>query len=299
MATANNSAFSIKIYFPDGDSDGFRTITKDQWSGKGIVCPQSLFPERKKEPEFKKPGVYVLVGTCDETGKIKIYIGEGDPVLDRLNDHHVKKDYWTKVIFFICPDNRLNKAHIQYLESRLIAFAREAKQCTLENKNEPNLPSLSQEDSITAESFLQEMLHCFAAVGIKFFGESDMSNAPKAKLPKRNNLFHIKAKGIEATGYWAEDAFVVYEGSQVVIEETKSLQEHYSYVVRIRERLIDEGILKENTEKGIFVFTQNCPFDSANTASYVVLGVSGDGHEQWKNDNGITLKEIRQREAKD
>ncbi len=38
--------------------------------------------------------MYVLVGGSDESSLPVIYVGEGDPVKDRLNWHHSKKEFW-------------------------------------------------------------------------------------------------------------------------------------------------------------------------------------------------------------
>jgi hypothetical protein len=71
------------------------------------------------------------------------YVGEGDAVAARL-DHHVRnKEFWTHAAGFTSKDQNLNKAHVQYLEARLVQLAGEAKRCELDNGNVPQLPALS------------------------------------------------------------------------------------------------------------------------------------------------------------
>ena len=60
---------------------------------------------------------------------LRLYIGEGDPIGPRLESHYAKRDFWTTALFFVSPDRKLNKAHIQYLEARLVAIADAAKRC--------------------------------------------------------------------------------------------------------------------------------------------------------------------------
>ena len=74
------------------------------------------------------------------------YIGEADPVIDRLLYHYKDKDWWTTVVFFVSKDRQLNKAHVQYLEAKLVQLARSANRCRLENANQPAEPSLSEMD---------------------------------------------------------------------------------------------------------------------------------------------------------
>ena len=81
--------------------------------------------------------MYVLVGTSDDSILPTIYVGEGDPVKNRLNQHYGKKDFWDWAVFFVAKDDSLNKAHVQHLEAELLRLAKEAKQCKLDNNQEP------------------------------------------------------------------------------------------------------------------------------------------------------------------
>ena len=153
--------FTVKVHFPDGKIDGFRTVKIDGWAGVGIVCPRSLFQKKKKEDVFRKAGVYVLVGRSGEKGKEKIYIGMADPILDRLETHCKEKDFWTKTIFFTSIDDSLTATHAKFLESRLITLARESGQCELDNANTSGEPSQSREEVSRMEKFLREMRKCF------------------------------------------------------------------------------------------------------------------------------------------
>ena len=64
------------------------------------------------------------------------YIGEADPLIERLVQHYRTKDWWTSVVFFASKDRQLNKAHVQYLEAKLVQLARAANRCRLENANQ-------------------------------------------------------------------------------------------------------------------------------------------------------------------
>lgn len=135
---------------PGGDPDGLRTIEKSNWSGAGLVVPRSLFGESKQRRELARTGVYVLFGPPEESGLPRVYVGEGDPIKPRLEQHAGKKDFWTSCIAFTSKDENLNKAHVQYLEARLLDLAAQAKRCVLDNGNSPALPSLSEADAADA-----------------------------------------------------------------------------------------------------------------------------------------------------
>lgn len=186
--------YSIKVFLPAGDPDGLRIIEKSNWSGAGLVVPRSLFAESRRRRELARTGVYVLFGPPEASGLPRVYVGEGDPIRPRMEQHAARKDFWTSCIAFTSKDENLNKAHVQYLEASLIALAAEAKRCVLENGNVPALPSMSEADAADAEGFLAEMLLCFPVLGL---GVS--SNATQAQAQGR--ALYLRAKGIEARGF--------------------------------------------------------------------------------------------------
>lgn len=286
--------FQSPFFFPDNDPDGFRTVGKPGWAGKGFVCPRSLFPEKKKDPEYKKPGfdspgVYILIGSSESTGSTIAYIGQATQIGNRINQHYSdeKKEFWQSAIFFTSTDTNLNNAHIQYLESRLISLAAEAKICQLENGTSPPLPPLSKSDIAYAESFLNEMLLCLPVLGVRIFEK------PEEKREGRKvKMLYINAKGIKATGYEAEEGFVVLKGSQAHLDETKDIGK----AKLDRENLISQEVLKK--EGNAYIFTQDCTLSSPSNASRVVLGGSTSGALYWRDENGITLGELRERASK-
>ena len=115
--------FSVRIFIPGGEPDGLRIVEKSNWTGQGLVFPRAQFAEARQRPELKRTGVYILWGP-GETGQLpRAYVGEGDAVLPRLDQHAKSKDFWTHAAVFASKDQNLNKAHVQYLEARLVAHA--------------------------------------------------------------------------------------------------------------------------------------------------------------------------------
>lgn len=277
--------FTIRIFVPADPVDGLRIVEKSNWSGKGLICPRSQFSAGKTRLDFGKAGVYVLLGPGTEGTLPRVYIGEGDPARPRLEQHFSRRDFWTTLVLFVSKDENLNKAHIQYLESRLVSLASEAKRCELENGNVPALPSLSENDASEAEGFLREMLLCFPVLGVSTFEKPVRQKAGAEVL-------HLRGKGIEARGYEAGDGFVVLKGGQAVKEEVPSM---HSYVAQLRRTLQTKGIFKDAGTH--WVLDQDYTFDSPTTAASVVLGRSVNGRVTWKTARGRTLKEIQTEEA--
>jgi len=64
---------SIRIYLSDGSVAGIRHGEIVKWTGQAISCPRARFPELRDWPKAKKPGVYFLFRTDDETGQEAVY----------------------------------------------------------------------------------------------------------------------------------------------------------------------------------------------------------------------------------
>ncbi len=279
--------YSIKIFLPGGDPDGLRTIEKSNWSGAGIVIPRALMSEAKSRRDLARTGVYVLVGPPEESGLARVYIGEGDPIRPRLEQHAAKKDFWTSCIAFTSKDENLNKAHVQFIESRLITLAAQAKRCLLENGNAPALPSLSESDAADAEGFLSEMLLCFPVLGVSVF--------TSATPPSHTTItLYIASKGIKAQGMETPDGFLVRAGSEAVKDTVPSC---HAYMKELRTALISNGVLKP--AGGVYTFVQDYVFPSPSTAAGVVQGRAANGRVDWKTKNGKTLKELQEEQARE
>jgi len=273
---------SIKIFLAEGSPTGLRIVEKSNWIGQGVVFPRSGLAEVKGRAEFGKTGVYVVSGPSEETGRERIYIGEGDPVRPRLDSHAAKKDFWTQGFVFISKDNNLNKAHVQYLEARLCELAAVAKRVELDNGNSPARPSLSEADQAEMEAFLAEMLVCFPVLGLSAF-EMPAERAASARV------FFAKARGTDAKGFETDDGFVVKAGSVVSSGEVDSMPPSFS---AMRKQLRDAGVIAEQGAQS--VFTQDYAFGSPSTAASVVLGRNANGRVEWKDDTGRTLKQVQE-----
>lgn len=279
---SNSKGFSVRIFIPSGEPEGLRIIEKSNWTGQGLIFPRVLLPDVKRREEIKRTGVYILWGPSEASQLPRVYIGQGDDVLQRIEQHARQKDFWTHAAVFTSKDLNLNRAHVQYIEARLVALVSEAKRAELDNSNSPQEPSLSEADRADAEVFLQDMLLCLPLVGATFF--------EKAKPgPKSKKDLVIRGKGIEARGVDGIEGFTVRAGSQAVKDEAPSI---HAYLREIRATLIKQGVLVDKGSS--YEFAQDYVFNSPSTAAGVVLGRSANGRIEWKDASGRALKEIQE-----
>jgi hypothetical protein len=278
--------FTIKIFAEGGDLEGLRLVEKSGWSGKGVVCPRSLLQTARSVDGFAKPAVYILTGPPEnESASARIYVGEGDPVKPRLDSHARKKDFWTTAIVFCATNEALNKAHLQYLEARLLNLAREAEKAEIDNGNKSELPTLSRVDTAEAETFLGEMLVCLPFVGVHAF-------EPTHPLRARSERLELRGKGIVARGFDTAKGFWVEKGSQAVAFGVPSMQ---SYAGHLRRDLLERGIFK--SKNTVWELTKDWQFDSPTAAASVLWGKSTNGRIKWKNKTGQTLRQLQDASA--
>lgn len=275
--------FSVKIFLPDGDPAGVKEISKSNWSGMGLLIPRALFAAVKKRAELKRPGVYVLVDDGDPGPMPTVYVGEGDPVLKRLETHGRNKDFWTHAVIFTSNDQSLNKAHVKQLESRLAEMARAAKRCALDNDNTPGSPSLSAADMAMVEGYLDDMRLCLTTLGFAFFEQ------PASGLTPSADVLIVSARGVEARGMPSSQGFVVYAGSHA----TKSLTDSFpAYWREMHEELIRQGVLRD--VGAAYELSQDYTFPSPSAAASVMVGRNMNGRKEWKTEAGATLKSIQE-----
>lgn len=272
---------TIKIFLIDGEPNGRMTCELSNWTGKAYKIARTKVKDCKDREELFKAGIYLLLGK-DDNGKDKIYIGEAEQVLTRLNQHLSSKDFWNEVIVFISKDENLNKAHIKYLEHRLYEIALSEKRYVVENQTTPTKSVIAESDQADMELFLDNVKLLVSTLGHKVF-EKKREDTKKLK-----DLFKIQgARGANATGMPNVDGFLVFKGSCATIDTVPSISKSF---VSLREKLIDQGVLVLQENK--YLFVEDYVFTSPSLAAATIMGRNANGLQEWKLNNGICLKDF-------
>ena len=187
-------------------------------------------------------------------------------------------------MFFVSKDENLTKAHIRYLEGRLIEIAKLAERAVLLNSqgSGSKLPESDREDM---EVFLGKMQQVLPALGVEVL----VPTVSNVESESKRTLLICKIKNITATGYLTPNGIVVLSGSQAVIHERESAK-NYPGVLAQRNSLIEE---KQLVQQGNFLsFKKDVEFSSPSAAATVIHGGSANGLIAWKTQDGKTLKEL-------
>jgi hypothetical protein len=277
------SAATIKLFLPRGDAKSLRTAEISNWSGKAVAAPRTELDELLTREELDKPGVYILTGNDPKTNAPHAYIGEAKIIRERLKQHKAK-EFWISAIVFVSKDENLTKAHVRYLESRLLDEASKIKRFTLD-QNQAGGSRLPESDREDMEVFLARIRQLLPVLGSDIL--SPITQAAEKGQPSETLLCEMK--GAEGRGQRTVNGFVVFQGSTAVLEERPSA-ESYPYAIAQRKQLIaDETLVEKN---GFLVFTKDVEFSSPSAAAAVIHGGSANGLTAWRTQDGILLKHL-------
>lgn len=289
MSTLPPRATSIRIFLADGVPDGLRIVEKSNWTGRAVVVNRSQLDRALAREELSLPGVYVLTGVSDKDGAPRVYVGEADVLRDRIKQHVVGKDFWTRLIAFTSTNEGLNKAHVRYLEARLVGLARNANQWEVENGTQPGPPPLSEADRADAEWFLAEMLVIFPVLGVDAFEAAANQACSTAPGKDEAPTLFLRERGADGRGQEIADGFVVFKDSRARLTEVPSF---HDYLRDLRKQLVEREVLVADRES--LVFSQDYRFTSPSAAAAVLVGGSSNGRLAWKDARGRTLKALQQ-----
>ena len=280
----------------DNDASGRWSADLDNWNGKAYKIPHTDLNKCSDLKGINGPGVYFLFGKDDEEDKPFIYIGESETTLMRLTQPHKFEDngesYWTEAVVFITTDGYLNKALIRYLEHRFHSLAVEANRYIVKNGNTPNKPHLDIPVIDTLETFIDNAKLVLSALRYTAF-EPSPSNE-KEDIKQDDELLYLSRNNGESgrgIGKITTEGFWLLKGSYIYPEVASYVSPGIKKARKKYKSKIKKDILQDDI----------C-FGSPSGAAEFVFGKSSNGLIEWKNKDGVSLKNInavKENEQKD
>ena len=265
---------TIKLFLPRGDAKSLRTAEIINWTGKAVAAPRTELKELLERDEVAKSGVYILSGTDPLSGLPQAYIGEAEVIRSRLRQHE-DRDFWISVIVFVSSDENLTKAHIRYLEGRLIDEAKQIGRFKLDN-DQSSGSKLPESDRADMDVFLNHIRQLLPVLGSELLVPIVQSAANK----QVDSPLVCLIKGARATGRRTPDGFVVFKGSTAVLHERPKCQPN---LVEQRKNLVSDGTLAQ--QDGFYVFTRDAEFSSPSAAASVIHGGGANGLTEWRTEH--------------
>jgi hypothetical protein len=283
---------SIRIYLAGGEISGVRHAELVNWTGQALYFPRSRLAELSEwERVASRPGVYFLF-TSEEGERPRAYVGESENVLARIRQH-VKDTEFHESVLFTSKDENLTKAHVKFLESRLIEMAREAGRYVLKyspederEQNQPQRSKLPRSDEDSMEEFIEHVRLLVGVLGHRIL-------EPVAQRLSESNPavaeYQCTVGGVSGRGMVTDEGFVVLRGSLGAAEPQTSLSGGYRL---LRQELIQMGKVKVDGSRSEFM--EDVLFGSPSAAAAVLCGTAVNGRVAWKFHDGRSLKEIEE-----
>lgn len=267
----------IKIILPTGDANGLRIIELQGWAGKAFVVPRGNLVDFQNRDEATERGLYFLFGGEDE--EKRVYIGKSENIINRLGLHNRSREEedWNIAVVF---SDGLDGGMTDYLESTAITLAQNANRYQVTNVMVPrnNLPEAQR---YAAENYFRKIELILPLLGFVV-----LLPVPTKEMSK--DLYIFSQGGASGQGTLLESGeFVVFKDTTARKQISRAFPRASK---RLREELIDEGILKDRDEN-LLIFTRDHIFKSPSGAGNMIAGVATNGWMGWKDNKGKTLDE--------
>lgn len=278
----------VRTFLANDNPDGLKTVEISNMTIKATVFPRPLLRDFLSREESKSPGVYIIYGkTFDENLKPMLYIGEGDPVSERIKSHGINKDFWTDAFVFTSKDEYLTKTQIRYLESKLIDLAKSANRVDLENVNASSLPTISEVDKAEVQQFLEAIQLIIHVLNFPFFEPLSQHSEP----PRPDEIiYEYRVKNFLGKMAIRDGKYVLLSGSTASRKFRNSASQS---IKRFRASFEQDGALVESGKEGELTVVRDIPCDSSISAAVIICGGNAAGPIRWKY-KGKTLKEMEQ-----
>ena len=271
---------SLELFYVDGTPQGLVTAEVFGWTGHVLRVPRTLLREGLTRVEAARTGVYLLVGR--RGGEPLAYTGEAESVARRIKDHDTDKDWWTEVVIITTASDAFHKAHVRYLEARLIGMAREAGS-SLANGTAPEPASLNEAAQASMEDFLGTLRMVLPALRIDLFlsGRRPAEAVPAPRGPE----FRLSTpkNGIKGRARLSGGDFLVLAGARARREWAGKGAHDFGYAA-LHQKLVSEGVLAQNGTHAVLM--SDYAFNSPSAAAAVLNGRPANGRLEWKLPDG-------------
>ena len=285
---------TVQLFLMDGSPSGRIKCSLDNWVGKVYLIPRTEITRSKDRPELNQTGVYLLFGSDTKSGEELVYVGQarerknGNGVLARVAEHlgEEKLNYFTHAILIIDSDNSFGPTEISYLENAFYRRALAADRLRAVNGNDPSPGNVTEEKQAALDQFIENAVILIGSLGYRVFEAVDDARATIRESmvapPPVEPLLYLNASGAAGSGRQTADGFVILAGAKLRSDLTHSAPESAK---RNRERLAQ----RINAD---WVLERDTLFNSPSAASDFLTGASTSGKLLWKNDAGVSLREI-------
>lgn len=275
---------SVRLYLAEGTATGILTAEIGNWTGHALAGPRTRLDVALARKEMRRTGVYILYGDGEGSSELpSVYVGEGDDVGARLRQHAINpdKDYWDRFVVLTSKDMNLTKAHVRFLEAKLIGLLSEAKKSEIRNGTAPQFDLLPEADISDMEVFLDEVQLLLPVIGFDLMKRPAVIQKVSDPQPE-TPVFVLthSAKGLDARAKEVDGEFVLLSGSRGSLREAQSFHDKPKLKV-LREQVLDSGRAVRLSDDH-FQTSENIAFGSPSAAAVFLFGTARNGRTDWR-----------------
>lgn len=167
----------------------------------------------------------------------------------------------------------------------MIKIAKEVDRYVVHNGNNGKSTTIPDSKKFECLTYFNTIQTLIKALGFNIFvpevKKEDLQENPRFYFQQKDNLWN-------AEGVYIDEKFIVLKGSISRKDPTRHKVD--SNELKFRDKLIDEGVIKE--VNGTLVFVKDYSFNSPSTAADIVSLGSNNGWTVWKTKDGKTLEEV-------
>lgn len=288
---------TIKLFLVDGVPSGLLTAEIMNWSGKVVVVPRAQLALLAGREESKRTGVYLLIGPDpDSPSKFRVYIGESDNCFTRLVSHGKDpvNDFCTRVVLVTSKDPNVTKAHVRYLENKLILQAKASGRAKIANDTNGSPVALPESDIADMDAFFENVQMILPVLGFDFTQpKMDVSAVASEATGSISPLFTLNVVGASGRAREVNGEFVLLKGSTARRQGVPSWTSYKS----LRDELVRDSKFKdEGVGSANYVAVEDIVCWSPSAAAAFVAGRNMNGPQMWKVEGtGESYQEWRDR----
>lgn len=296
-----SSSKNFNLFLMDGEVTGRIKCTLSNWTGLAYKIPRSYLEKCKGRQDLKQSGVYFLFGK-NEDDEDEVYIGQagirknGEGVLLRVSEHLNDNIYFSECVILTTQNNSFGPTEISYLENKFTNIAFETERYIVRNGQDPNPGNVTEEKESELEDFIAYSKMVLGVLGYKIFVpivKKEIKEEPTIKNHDEELLLYISSQNkksrrkIEAMCQRTNEGFVLLKDSMIKEDESESLP---NSLKELRRQFKEDNKIVDGK------MTINHLFNSPSYAAAFVLGMSRNGRTDWKTKDGVTLKDLEERE---
>lgn len=259
-----------------------------------ITFPRDALCRIADYPELKRRGVYMLIAAIPGPRPLRIYVGEAQDVLKRLQRHERDREYplYLQISVVVSADNQIRADVTCYVEKRIISALVRTEMVEVENRL-ARPPKLHSDNRLVAEQFFRDAMLLLGPVEpmASMLATTVMSQVLRNEyleqtepvpipLLQSNVLYELRRHDCHAFAVHCEGRYMrVLAGAKIAQEV------HYSLPRRGRElraRLVAAGSLVAGPQDGWLILLRDVDVFSQTGAADLVMGRKTDGSRHWK-----------------